>query len=179
MVVLVELLLGISITHKEGLIMSIDALTGEDTRKNKPEIKIKFDIGSKTIDIKYDELHFTNLKLFFGFTDNGNLPVKFTNLKFGYDITVETDGVLQYIRSENRGGYIETSEEYAENIDITVKHNTLYTLSVWCYNNGEHFSNSTTITIPEWMNMYPEEYNPPKPGDPRYNMINVKDPWWI
>lgn len=175
----------------ERIIMSIDELsvpqepffidfkTGEDTRKNRPEIKIKFDISSKIIDIKYDKLHFTNLNLFFGFTDNGNLPVKFTNLKFGYDITVEKNGVLQYIKSEHLGGYIETSEEYTENINITVNHNILYTLSVWCYNNGEHFSNSTPIIIPEWMNMYPEEYNPPKPGDPRYGRIIVENPWWI
>lgn len=159
--------------------MTIDRLTGEETFKPRCDLQVMIDITKKTIEFDTDDLYFKDIQLMIGFRDDGKLPVKFNDLKFGYDLSIVEDDLIKFVESEEYGNYIETDVEYVQNKTLNVNTEILYKLSIWCYNNKERFSLSCTFKIDDWQEYYPELYDVPKEGDPRYNAPNVDDPWWI
>jgi hypothetical protein len=159
---------------------NLDTRPDEDASKPKAEIHIQIDIFNKTISYDLNHLLFSDIQLFFGFTDDGKLPVEFTDMKFGYELTLEENDLIKMVEYDTWGGYIKTWEECLYNKNIKVDNDTLYTLTVWCYNNGERFSNKETFRITTWQNNFPVQHNVPRDEtDPRYQMINVPDAWWI
>jgi hypothetical protein len=159
--------------------MTIDRLTGEETFKPRSDLQVIIDIAEKSIKFDTNDLDFKDIQLMIGFRDNGKLPVKFNNLKFGYDLSIIENNLIKFIEGYDYTGYIETDVEYTENKNLNLTCEVLYKLSVWCYNDDDRFSSNCTFTVHDWQEYYPELYDVPKEGDPRFNAPNVQDPWWI
>jgi len=143
------------------------------------DLQILIDIGNKTITFDTNDLYFTPIHLYFGFRNNGTLPVEFDNMRFGYDVSALNGDIAAFIESMEFPGYISTDAKYSQHQTIQLGTEKLYGLSVWCYNGGERFSGQTTFKIQNWQDYYPKGIDVPKPGSSQYGRINVQDPWWI
>lgn len=89
------------------------------------------------------------------FIDNGNNYVEFKNLSFGF-ILKEGEEVLYDVSFPPENViYISTDQDYLESYYIEgLKPDTDYVMDVWTINDGKHFSDSFSFSIPR----------PPKPG---------------
>lgn len=144
-------------------------------------LQIIIDISKKDISFDINDLYFCPVHLFFGFRTNGNLPVKFDNMTFGYTISslCSSPDLVSFVQTKSYPGYIETNSEYSQHETITLCEEKEYELTVWCYNNKERFSKKTQFSIQNWQEYYPKEISVPRPRDVDFGRIVVRDPWWI
>jgi hypothetical protein len=160
--------------------MVLEKKVGLEQGIPRADLQVIIDISKKTISFDTNDLYFTPIHLFFGFRNNGTLPVEFTNMKFGYDVSALNGDTAAFIEAyEFPERYISTDSVYSNHRTVYLTSEKLYGLSVWCYNDGERFSGQTTFKIDDWQDYYPSGIDVPKPGSSEYGRINVQDPWWV
>lgn len=160
--------------------MVLDVREGMEKGVPLGNLQCIIDIGNKTITFDTNDLYVPDIHLFFGFRTNGEQNSVFTDMTFGYDLSIQLgNGVTQFVTSAELPGYIQTDAEYSEHRTHNLIAEKDYGLSVWCKNNGERFSGQTTFRIANWQEYYPAGIDVPQPGTPEYGRINVADPWWI
>lgn len=114
------------------------------------------DIATSTWSVvEQDEPGFS-ANIFIGFRDNGNLPVTFSGLSFGY--SVEDGDIVVGGDSQPTGDlvYVSTDQEYliSSRVDGLVPEKE-YVVSFWAENDGQNFQGSTAITLPRPNQPYP------------------------
>jgi hypothetical protein len=103
-----------------------------------------FDFSARRCDLDVGPADHGVQTLYFGFRDNGQLPVIFDSLTFGWALT-QDDGVghpelPRYSRQDYPDApdveYVATYEDYAHRDTLLVLPDTHYTLEVWAQNAG-------------------------------------------
>ena len=119
-------------------------------------IIIKHNLDNKYWSINESELSHAFTDIFIGF-EAGDSPIIFRELIFG--VTVLRDGQDFFTTKfpKHDSTYISTDQPFVETIRLELTHNTEYTLSVWCNENGTQTDSTYTFTTPEFvLEPYPD-----------------------
>lgn len=114
------------------------------------------DIATSTWSVvEQDEPGFS-ANIFIGFRDNGNLPVTFSGLSFGYEVSDADDVITSSVHPQGDIQYVSTDQEYCtlESVANLVPEKD-YTVTFWAENDGERFEGSTVLTLPRPSQPYP------------------------
>ena len=119
-------------------------------------IIVKHNLDNKNWSISESVLSHAFTDIFIGFEAEAN-PIVFRNLSFG--VTVLRDGQDFFTTKfpKHNSSYVSTDQPFVETIRLELTHNTEYTLSVWCNENGTQTDSSYTFTTPEFvLEPYPD-----------------------
>jgi len=120
-------------------------------------MKLLADITTKTWLIEEEEGQFPDaVMLSIGFRDNGNLPVTFDNMSFGYSVFDKKLEMLSEQHPSNDIAYIATDQDYIHSSYVgSLAGDKTYTVNVWAENGGEKWEDSFTFSLPKPGNPYP------------------------
>jgi len=112
-------------------------------------MKFLADIATKSWSKEDEELSNFSVNLYFGFRNNGSLPVTFSGMGFGYTLE-NSEGLISEDHNPLEGVvYVSSDQDYvsAHTINNLVPDEE-YTVNVWAENAGERWEEEFTFTLP-------------------------------
>jgi hypothetical protein len=116
-------------------------------------MKIIADITKQTIDFSNDY----EKNIYFGFTDNGSLPVKFDNLSFGIILQKNKEILLEEsLPNQNEVVYDSTDQDFLNCFDVQmILFGEKYKLISWIENSKTRWEKTFDFTFPKPPQPYP------------------------
>jgi len=153
-------------------------------------MKFLADIATKSWSKEDTEEYSFSVNLYFGFRNNGSLPVTFDGMGFGYTLE-NSEGIVDEDHNPLEGVvYISSDQDYISSHAINgLVPDKEYTVNVWAENAGERWENSFSFTLPRPESPYPSwTYNEdtyswdcpvPYPEDGPFYIWNEENQEWV
>lgn len=112
-------------------------------------MKFTADITTKTWSFDEEELANSYIDIKFAFRENGNLPVVFDQMAFGYSLVLNSENISEESRPFSGMSYVSTDQDYIESFMVTgLIAGKEYTVNVWAENAGDIWQDSVNFILP-------------------------------